>query len=129
MIFTIIISNKSTIIKHNYYSETQTAKHMKLKPMMFINTFGVIKKNLISVIIQKIANSMIKLITKIIGKFIDETSSIPITEFIGLRSKMYSYIKNNDQNNKTAKGIKKIVIQKNIKQEDYKQTLFNKLHE
>ena len=62
---------------------------------------------------------------KIIGKFKDETSSIPITEFIGLRYKMYSYIKNNDQNNKTAKGIKKIVIQKNIKHEDYKQTLFN----
>ena len=49
---------------------------------------------------------------------------MPITEFIGLRSKMYSYIKDNDQN-KTAKGIKKIVIQKNIKHEDYKLTLFN----
>ena len=35
---------------------------------------------------------------------------------------MYSYIKNNDQNNKTAKGIKRIVLQKNIKHEDYKQT-------
>ena len=62
---------------------------------------------------------------KIIGKFKDETSCTPITEFIGLRSKMYSYIKNNDQNNKTAKGIKRIIIQKNIKHEDYKQTLFN----
>ena len=39
---------------------------------------------------------------------------------------MYSYIKDNDQNNKTPKGIKRIVIQKNIKHEDYKQTLFNK---
>ena len=58
---------------------------------------------------------------KLIGKFKDETLSIPITEFIGLRSKMYSYIKNNDQNNKTAKGIKRIVLQKNIKHEDYKQ--------
>ena len=37
---------------------------------------------------------------------------------------MYSYIKNNDQNNKT--GIKRIVDQKNIKHEDFKQTLFNK---
>ena len=64
-------------------------------------------------------------IKKVIGKFKDETSGMPITEFIGLRSKMYSYIKDNDQNNKTTKGIKKIVIQKNIKHEDYKQTLFN----
>ena len=38
---------------------------------------------------------------------------------------MYSYIKDNEQNNKTAKGIKKIVVKKNIEQEDYKQTLFN----
>ena len=37
---------------------------------------------------------------------------------------MYSYIKDNNQNNKTAKGIKKIVIKKDIKHEDYKNTLF-----
>ena len=43
----------------------------------------------------------------VIGKFKDDASLIPITEFIGLRSKMYSYIKDNDQNNKTAKGIKR----------------------
>ena len=49
---------------------------------------------------------------KVIGRFKDEASGIPITEFISLRSKMYSYIKDNDQNNKTAKGIKNIVIQK-----------------
>ena len=45
---------------------------------------------------------------KVIGKFKDEASGIPITEFIGLRSKMHSYIKDNYQNNKTAKGIKKL---------------------
>ena len=38
---------------------------------------------------------------------------------------MYSYIKDNYQNNKTAKVIKKIVIKKDIKLEDYKKTLFN----
>ena len=30
---------------------------------------------------------------KVIGKFKDEASSIPIVEFVGLKSKMYSYIK------------------------------------
>ena len=30
---------------------------------------------------------------KVIGKFKDEAAGIPITEFVGLRSKMYSYIK------------------------------------
>jgi len=57
---------------------------------------------------------------------------IPITEFVGLKSKMYSYLLNNDQGGKTAKGIKKNVIRNVIKHEDYKNTLFNKtnmLHE
>ena len=42
---------------------------------------------------------------KVIGKFKDEACSVPITEFIGLRSKMYSYIKDDGKGRKTAKGI------------------------
>ena len=38
---------------------------------------------------------------------------MPIVEFIGLRSKMYSYKKDNEKGGKTAKGIKKNVIKKN----------------
>ena len=30
---------------------------------------------------------------KVIGKFRDEAASIPAVEFVGLKSKMYSYIK------------------------------------
>ena len=62
---------------------------------------------------------------KVIGKFKDEAVGILITEFVGLRSKMYSYIKDNRTGSKTAKGIKKIVIKKNITHENYKETLFN----
>ena len=47
---------------------------------------------------------------KIIGKFKDEACGIPITEFIGLKSKMYSYVKDNEKGGRTAKGIKKNVI-------------------
>ena len=61
---------------------------------------------------------------KVIGVFKDEASSIPIIEFVGLRSKMYSYMKDNDQVGKTAKGIKKNIIKKDITHENYKQTLF-----
>ena len=57
---------------------------------------------------------------KIIGKFKDEACGVPITEFVGLRSKMYSYVKNNNKSERTAKGIKKGVIKNNIKHEDYK---------
>ena len=60
---------------------------------------------------------------KVIGKFKDEAAGVPIVEFIGLRSKMYSYIKDNNEGGKTAKGIKKNVIKNNITHKNYKQTL------
>ena len=60
---------------------------------------------------------------KVIGKFKDEAAGIPITEFVGLRSKMYSYIKDNNKGGKTAKGIKKNIIKNNIKHQDYKNVL------
>ena len=45
---------------------------------------------------------------------------MPIVEFIGLRSKMYSYVKDNGKNDKPVKGIRKYVIKKNIAHQDYK---------
>ena len=57
---------------------------------------------------------------KVIGKFKDEACGVPITEFVGLKSKMYSYIKTDEKGGKTAKGIKKNAIKNNIKHEDYK---------
>ena len=62
---------------------------------------------------------------KVIGKFKDETAGIPITEFVGLRSKLYSYVLDNEQNVKKCKGIKKNVVKKEINHQNYKDTLFN----
>ena len=62
---------------------------------------------------------------KVIGKFKDEAAGVPICEFVGLRSKMYSYIKDNQKGEKTAKGIKKNIIKNNLKHINYKETLFN----
>ena len=53
----------------------------------------------------------------------DETAGVPIVEFVGLRSKMYSYVTNDEKGCKTAKGIKKNVVRNLLKHEDY--TLFN----
>ena len=60
-----------------------------------------------------------------IGKFKDEVVGIPVNEFIGLRSKMYSYLKDTNECGKTAEGIKKNVITKDIKHESYENVLFN----
>ena len=62
---------------------------------------------------------------KVIGKFKDEAAGVPITEFVGLKSKMYSYVKDNQTGGKTAKGIKKNVIKNDIEHVNYRQTLFN----
>ena len=72
---------------------------------------------------------------KVIGKFKDEAKGIIITEFVGLRSKMYSYKKDVPEHRinepgmkiepKTAKGIKKNVIENDLKFNNYKETLFN----
>jgi len=67
---------------------------------------------------------------KVIGKFKDEAAGKPIVEFIGLKSKMYSYRKEEYEKyleNKTAKGVKKNVIRKDIKHSDYRDTLFNNM--
>ena len=63
---------------------------------------------------------------KVIGKFKDETNGVPIMEFVGLKSKMYSYIYDNLKGNKTAKGVKKYIIKKTITHSNYKETLLNK---
>ena len=55
----------------------------------------------------------------------DEAAGMPIVEFIGLRSKMYSYVKDNGKNEKAAKVVRKYVIKKTITHENYKDCLLN----
>ena len=62
---------------------------------------------------------------KIIGLMKDELGGEIITEFIALRPKTYSYLKDNDKIDKKAKGTKKSAIKKMIKFDDYKKCLLN----
>ena len=62
---------------------------------------------------------------KVIGKFKDETAGLPIREWVGLRAKMYSMKLDDDEEKKTGKGIKKNVLKKEIKHQDFKDCLFN----
>ena len=54
----------------------------------------------------------------------DETASIPIKEFVGLRSKMYSLLIG-EKEKKTAKGIKKSVIRSRRSHQAYRDVLLN----
>ena len=62
----------------------------------------------------------------VVGKFKDELKSLPMEEFVGLRSKMYSFIY---RKGGQAKGTKRADVQKNtvknkITHDDYVTVLF-----
>jgi len=59
------------------------------------------------------------------GLFKDEMSGKPITEFVGLRSKLYSFKTSDDEEKKICKGIKKSVVKISLKFEDFKHCLFD----
>ena len=62
---------------------------------------------------------------KVIGMFKDETGGKQIEEFVGLRSKLYSY-KIHEKEHKRCKGVKRSVVAKSITHEDYKNCLMTK---
>ena len=64
---------------------------------------------------------------KVIGKMKDECGGKQITEFVGLRAKMYSY-RMNEKEEKKAKGVKKNVIKKDISFDDYYKCLIKRVN-
>ena len=60
---------------------------------------------------------------KVLGMFKDEVAGKNIKEFVGLRSKLYSFIMEEGKENKKCKGVKRQVVENNITHEDYKTCL------
>ena len=56
----------------------------------------------------------------------DECAGRVIEEYVGLRPKMYSILETNGQNIKKAKGMKKNIVKKHIRHEQYREALFSK---
>jgi hypothetical protein len=64
---------------------------------------------------------------KVMGRFKDELNGQIMEEFIGLKSKMYAYkLHETGKESKKAKGIKKNVVQKEIRFEDFRKCLLSK---
>ena len=61
----------------------------------------------------------------VIGKFKDECSGTSIAEYVGLRPKMYSSLRADEQLIKKAKDVKKYVTTKQNNFSNYKDALFN----
>jgi len=62
---------------------------------------------------------------KVPGLFKDEMSGKPIAEFVGLRSKLYSFRTVDEEEKKICKGIKKSVVRNMLRFEDFKNCLFD----
>ena len=62
---------------------------------------------------------------KVIGLMKDELGGKIITEFVTLRPKTYSFLTDDGEEDKKAKGTKKCIIKKMIKFNDYKKCLLN----
>ena len=62
---------------------------------------------------------------KVIGMFKDEVAGKQITRFVGLRPKLYSFDIEEDKEVRKCKGIKKNVVKKGLKFDDYVKCLFS----
>ena len=63
---------------------------------------------------------------KVLGKMKDECAGVPIAEYVGLRPKMYSIQRSDEKEIKKAKGVKKSVVKKHLRHEQYKEALFKR---
>lgn len=73
---------------------------------------------------EHILHSMVN--KKVLGKMKDECAGRPIAEYVGLRPKMYSILETSGSNIRKAKGVKRSVVKKHIRHEQYKEALFTK---
>ena len=60
---------------------------------------------------------------KVLGMMKDEAGGKIIKEFVGLRSKLYSFIMDDGEETKKCKGVKKQVVESSISHENYKTCL------
>jgi len=72
---------------------------------------------------QNHSSRFLRMNKKVPGKFKDECGGEPISEFCGLRAKLYAFKKFGEEE-KRCKGVKKPIVSKSIHLEDYKRCLF-----
>ena len=60
----------------------------------------------------------------VLSKMEDETSGVPIKGFAGLKSKVCTFIAGDNHETEKANGINRIIVDNELKYEDYKHVLF-----
>ena len=61
----------------------------------------------------------------VVGKIKYETCGLPIKGFVGLKSKIHTFIRKDNHKSKKAKDINRNVIDNEVKYESYNNVLFN----
>ena len=64
-------------------------------------------------------------VKKVIGLFKDELGGEIMKQFCALRAKTYTYLMDDDNEKKKARGVKKCIIKRRLMSENYKNSLFN----
>ena len=90
---------------------------------MFTKIYGMAKTDSTTMNIQKIPN----ILTKHMRESLENSKMRwQVYQLLNsLQSEVYSYVKDKNKGDKTAKGIKRNVMKKDIKHTDYENTLFN----
>ena len=78
---------------------------------------------MIQVIFQPVIHCIPKQTVKFLVKMKSETAHLQPSQFVGLRSKMYSLLVPGDKPKLTAKGIKKSYMEKKLKHQNYLEVL------
>src|SRR5271170_3070737 len=125
MIFTMDVSKRSMVIKQVYYLRIQIRYPIKYKQKIFYKDMYEHKElfDLSDIKDDRFKEFYDGENKKVIGKMKPEYVNNIITEFIGLRSKMYSLKFDNNAEEKKAKGVKKYVVKKDLKHENYNEIL------
>ena len=109
---TILCQNTNKMQNYVTWIQIVLSLILKLKMLMKI-LLTILKKYLIHQIIRLIDHYPQEKNKEVIGLMKDELGGEIITEFVALRPKTYSYLMDDGNNDKKAKGAKKLCNEKN----------------
>ena len=127
----MITLNQNMKTEQNYVTWILTALLFKLKLKIFIKTLLMILENCLTHLTimemkrDRFQQIVIKKKSVFCFSFKDELGEKTMKKFVGLRTKTYGYIMDDDTEHKKAKGTKKCTTKRELMFKNYDDCLFN----
>ena len=127
----MITLNQNMKTEQNYVTWILTALLFNLKLQIFIKTLLMILENCLThlTIMEMIRDRFQQIVIKKKSVFCfffkDELGEKTMKKFVGLRTKTYAYIMDDDTKHKKAKGTKKCTTKRELMFKNYDDCLFN----